>query len=377
MTQLNARLATPEDDKALRELLRKNPMPGRISMSYCHEPSFFDALEVEGHSAKIFVAEDSASGAILGMGAMSVKRLFVNGRSQETGYLSGLRFNSGIRRSTGLARGFKTLRSFHLENAATQPSFYLTSILEDNLPARAALCGGRASLPTYHEITPYHTLSYPSCLAPRRPPKPPRGLRLLNGAELGAEALAAFWLEQGSSKQFFPVYEPSLASNSSGVLRGLKLEDILVVAEGRNILATLGCWDQRPFKQRIVNSYSGLLKHAPLPANLLAMLLNGPAPFPRPGSQVDLLLGVALLADSGHMDLLSLLLDAARHLALRKGVAFLSLGLASGDPFLPCARRPFHFTSNSHIYAVAFDERGETELRKLDRRPLYLELGSL
>jgi hypothetical protein len=50
------RLATPTDDAALRQLLRDNPMPGNISLSYEREPSYFLAARVDGPLSQTIIS---------------------------------------------------------------------------------------------------------------------------------------------------------------------------------------------------------------------------------------------------------------------------------------------------------------------------------
>ena len=48
MSNLTIKLATPADEVDLRRLLRENPMPGTISVTFEREPDYFIGAWVEG-----------------------------------------------------------------------------------------------------------------------------------------------------------------------------------------------------------------------------------------------------------------------------------------------------------------------------------------
>src|SRR5262245_53402075 len=74
------RLATREDDALLRAILAATPMPGRMSVSFRREPSFFDAAVVEGAFHQVVVCHDRQANRIAGFGCRSVRQRFVNGQ---------------------------------------------------------------------------------------------------------------------------------------------------------------------------------------------------------------------------------------------------------------------------------------------------------
>ena len=73
-------LAAPADDAGIRGLLRRQPVPGRISLAYEREPDFSLGCAVTGENAAIVVAALVDDGAIVGVACRSVRHVFVNGR---------------------------------------------------------------------------------------------------------------------------------------------------------------------------------------------------------------------------------------------------------------------------------------------------------
>src|SRR5919198_631556 len=88
MSSLSFELASERDDADLRRLLRENPMPGSISLSFEREPCYFDVSIVEGEFHQTIVARESDTGTVIALGNRSVRPLFVNGRVQDIGYMS-------------------------------------------------------------------------------------------------------------------------------------------------------------------------------------------------------------------------------------------------------------------------------------------------
>ncbi len=97
-------LATAADEPALRHLLRRNPMPGAISLSFQTEPDYFRAAAIEGPFQQTIVGKDGATGALYGMGSRAVRPLYVNGQVTPVGYFSQLRVDRRQEWGMGLAR---------------------------------------------------------------------------------------------------------------------------------------------------------------------------------------------------------------------------------------------------------------------------------
>ena len=120
-------LADRSDDDLLRECLKKNEMSGSISVAFETEPSFFDALSVQGIESQVIIGK-TENEEIIGFGVRSIKPVYVNGEIVDIGYLSGLRVNPEFRNNSFLVRGYKFLRKLDQDERVP---FYLTTIIED------------------------------------------------------------------------------------------------------------------------------------------------------------------------------------------------------------------------------------------------------
>lgn len=367
---LSGRLAGPEDDAGIRALLRSAEMPGTIALAFTTEPSFFDALSVEGRRPRVMVGVEGD--CIAGVGVMAEREIYLNGAPARVGYLGSLRLAPHIRRGTALGRGYRMLRRLHVRDPAGP--FYISTILEDNQAARAILTSGRAGLPKYHEIGRYRTLALPARRCARRPAA---GIRIVRGDEVGVAALVAFLDGSGPARQFFPRYTSEDFGAGGGLLKGLDPCDFAVALQGGGIVGTLGLWDQSAFRQRIVTGYHATLGAVRRPLNTLSRLLMGAEPLPAPGHPVPALPLACPVVRDNRADVLDSLLDHAAGRAAARSAAFVLLGLAAGDPLLAVARRRLHFTLHSRIYAVRWPGADGEGPPALDGRPIYLELGSL
>ena len=71
MPRLIFSLATPDDDDALRRLLRENVMEGGISVSFRREPSYFLTSSIQGDQAEIYKGCNVETGEIAVLGSRS------------------------------------------------------------------------------------------------------------------------------------------------------------------------------------------------------------------------------------------------------------------------------------------------------------------
>jgi len=271
-------LATPADDFAIRGLCRREPMPGKIVVTYEREPDFSLGCRVTGSDFQILVARDAEKGEVVGVACRSTRTLFINGHPQRLGYLGQLRIDQRFRGRWLVSRGFSLLRQLHDQDPVPG---YLVSIIAGNHEAEAILVRKpRKSFPSFHRVADLCTLA----ISVRRA-KP----RLNCRAEISSAApsqvpeLARFLQTHGRQRQFFPEWtEDSLRGLTS---LGLRIEDSLVARHGGKIAGIAGLWDQSAYKQTVVQDYSRWLKAA-APINNLGANCFGRTPLPQPGTKL-------------------------------------------------------------------------------------------
>ena len=366
---VKGRIAGSDDDGKIREFLRNIPLHGNIRLRTTCEPSFFDAVQIHGEDASVFVGE--SGDRIVAMGMSAVRELFINGYPTRVGYLGSLRLDPEFRNSTSLFRGFRMLKEIHV---GKHPGiFYLTSILEENEIAREILTSGRAGLPAYRELFKYTTFLIPG--SAKRTVPVEYGLELLRGDSVDTDEISKFLCETGRNRQFFPVYSRSRMNEKYGLLRNVRPQDFLVALKGGRIEGVAAIWDQMPFRQYVVDGYPLLYRPMVLGSNILGILSGFPA-LPKAGNpfRYACLSCVAIRDDSSQV--FSFILKHALEGLSACKASFLAVGMAEDDPLVQIAGRFRHKKLRSRIYAVDWGDAND-KIISLDSRPAYLELGSL
>lgn len=370
MAAIDLRLADRADDADLRRFVGSTDMEGRIRMSFPREPSYFDALEVEGRRAEVVIAREKESGALVGMGTGAAKPAFLNGEPRTIGYLSSLRVAPAYRNGLLLVRIYRMAKE---RQEAHRVPLFLTTIAEDNTRAVEVLTSGKCGLPAYEDRGRFVTMAV--SLKRRNPFAGSRDLHVRRGTPDDVALVAAFLRREGARRQFFPAYDERDLTSPTGLLRGLPIEDVFLAFEGGALRGTAAAWDQRPFRQSRITGYGGVLGRTRPLYNAYARVRGLPE-LPKPGATLDHFL-VALVAIEGDSAsvfsaLLAEIFDAMRP----SGFSFLSIGLHERDPLSEAVRGVRRFEFATRVY-VAHWESARKELESLDDRVPYLELGAL
>jgi hypothetical protein len=360
-----AERARPEDDTALRELLRARAMHGQIQLSLEREPSFARAQAIEGDRHHTVVVRNTESGEIVGMGTRSVREVWVNGERRRVGYLGALRAAPGRRGLVRLAAGYRAVEA---TRRADELPFDLTSVIEDNATARRLLERGLPGLPRYEPLCDYATMLIPVG----------RGLRRADarGEAAGAADLAeiAHCLERNLQRhQFAPVCsERELLSAERHP--DLALGDFAVIREAGRIVGCAARWDQRRFKQVVVRGYAPLLARTRPLLNLF-LGLGGRPQLPAVGAQLPLAYVACLAVDDDRPDLALALIDALRTCCAGGEIQALAVGFAHAHPLRAAIERAYPVRAYaSCLYRVRWPGAPEVAL---DARVPHLEVATL
>jgi len=364
--------ARPDDDDAIRELLRDQPMGGAIRLTLEREPSAWLAAGIEGERHTTVVARDETSGRLLGMGSRAVRTAWVGGRPARLGYLSQLRRRPALRGHRGLlAAGYAACEA---TRAADELAFDLTTIVADNHAARRLLERGLPGLPVYRPWCELVTLTLP---AGRRPRPLPSGIE--RAADRDLPAVAACLERNLRRYQFAPVW--TLDDLRSPVrARGLAAADFLIArdpgAPGERVAGCLALWDQRGFKQVVIRGYAPAVARSRPLINALATLAGRPR-LPAPGSVLALAYLSHLGVDGDRSEVVVDLVRAARAEAARRGLGHLTLGLARDHPMLPALRRAFPARELVSVLYLVHRRDAAPAVAALDGRCPHVEVATL
>lgn len=361
MAALVFELATEADEAGLRRLLRENPIPGSIALSFEREPNYFAASALEGPFHQTIVAREAETGSVIACGNRAVRPLFVNGAVRDIGYMSQLRvrpdYGQGLYLARGLAGGFKQYQALHQDGRAP---FYLLSVIEANVPARRLLTSGLAGYPQMRAYTRLFTYAvYP--LRAKPPLQLPRSLRLIRGVETYAAQIVECLNRNGARKQFAPYW-----TLDSLFAFNLKVSDFFLALDGERVVGCLACWDQSAFKQTIVRGYSGALARWRGLVNLASRAGLAPS-LPEPNTPLHYCYASHVAIDEDDPLIFAALVRALYNHTVAGRYSYFTLGLAEANPLRARVERYRPIVYISQLYLVTW-EAGQTAVAQVDDR---------
>jgi len=361
-------VATPADDASIRGLLRREPVPGRIAISFEREPDFSRGCGITGDNATVLVARDLDSGVIAGVACRSEREVFVNGTPMRLGYLGQLRIDRRYRGRWLVSRGMSLIKQLHDRDPLPG---YLTAVTVDNREAEGILVkNGRRRFPVFHPLASYCTLALPAL--PARRALPVAGVSSASAADI--REIVRFLRTNGPRRQFFPVWsEAKLISLTTRF--GLRLEDLQIARRNGRIVGLIGVWDQSAYKQDVVRSYSGWFRLAVPLYNVSAPWLQRPR-LPKIGERIRNAYAVMICIEEDAPSVFSDLLAATLHRAAARGLDYVLMGLDERDSLFKIARERAHIPYRSRIFLAEWPEGGHLHAQ-LDRRPSYVEIATL
>ena len=364
-SQFDIDLATPADDLELRQLLRRNRIPGPISVTFEREPSFFDSCHVRGDYFQVGVGRDRRTGKIIGLGTRSIASAFVNGNPTPVGYLADLRLEPEYRGGTLIARGYRFLRYLH-EDGRTK--LYTTMIFAGNHAALRTIASGRAGLPQYHDMGVIHS---PGINIRRTRPIICANCEILRGSEELLPEIVECLNRNNARRQFAPLHEVVMFKKR---WREFRAENFFIAVRGSRLIGILGCWDQTSFKQTRIAGYTPPLRWLVPATNALRPLI-GAARLPKPGEEVPYFYIGFIAVDGDDLRVFGALLRYAYNHAVGSRYVHAILALHERDPLLPVLREYSLTAFSGRLFCVTFDD-GESLFRNLDGRIPYLEAAT-
>lgn len=367
-------LATPADDASIRGLLRREPVPGRIAISYEREPDFSIGCDATGENATVLVARDVDSGATVGVACRSEREVYVNSTPMKLGYLGQLRIDRHYRGRWLVSRGYSVLKRLHDRDPLPG---YLAAMTEDNREAMGVLVEkSRKVFPAFRPIADYCTLALPvrrsDCVTHEVCATGASGIATATSGEI--PEIVRFLRTEGPRRQFFPVWsEARLNALIRGL--GLRFDDIQVARRNGSIAGVMGLWDQSAYKQNVVHSYEGWVKLALPLYNASAHWLQRPQ-LPKAGEKIRNGYAAFVCIAQDDAAVFGELVTSTLRRASACGLDYLLLGLDTRDPLLVAARKRPHILYRSRLYLAEWPEGGHLHAR-LDRRPSYVEIATL
>jgi hypothetical protein len=285
--------------------------------------------------------------------------MFVNGAAQSVGYMGQLRIDPRIGKGMYLARALgQGFRFYHDLHADGRASYYLMSIIEDNIAARRLLTCGLSGYPHAREYARLFTYAiYPKHR--KRHSAPPDPLRLVRGSDAYAEQIVACLNRNGMRKQFASHWTPATLFTAN-----LKPADFFVVLDGETVVGCLACWDQNSFKQTVVRGYSGMMGYWRKVLNLLSPIGGWPY-LPELNTTLRHSYASHLAVDGDDPAVFAALLRALYNHSFEQRFSYFMIGLAEANPLRKVVELYRPLTYVSQLYLVAWED-GEPAAASVD-----------
>lgn len=371
VNRLRFALATQRDDEAIRRLLRENPTPGEVSLSFEREPNYFAGSGLAGARDHTVVAYSGDQ--LVCLGHCATRNGWVGDEVKKVGYLGELRLDAAARGRFGIIRrGYEFFRDLQQADPA---DVYFTSIGSDNTRARRLLESGLRGLPTYTFLSELVTLLIPvhGGAKVRLPAK----VRAIPATPDRLDDMIEFLNTKGVRQTLGTAWTKAQWLNLER--HGLTLGDVHWLVRDEKIVGCGALWDQRGFKQTVVRGYAPALGRSRPLLNLVAPLLGTPR-LPSPGTELAHAFLSPLATDAGSDGLLAGLISSFLPRAAERGLEFVIVGMAGNDPRLPALQKRFkNRVYRTRLYEVHWPGQsasgGETRISRVT--PILPDMGLL
>ena len=367
-------VATPDDDAAVRRLLRQGVLPGRVRVSFEREPDASLAASIEGDRHDVLLARDAVSRDVVAITMRSERDVFVNGEVARVGYLGGFRVDARCRRLRSVLHdGFAFCRS---RDPGPNSGMLLTSFVADNVGARRLLIDRRtATSPVFAPVSALTTFVLPVRRS-KRPSGPGGALTVVAGTDNLLSEIAECLQRNGARYQCAPVWtEADLRSPVS--TRGLAAEDFIVARRGSKVVGCGALWDQRAFKQVVVQGYSvGMAAIRPI-VNILSPF--GGVPLPPIGSVMPFAYFSHVAIDGDDPDVFDAVLAEGLARARSRRLTYVVTAFAAGHALREAVSRRWRHRHYETVVHAAYwpGTRGESMARSFDGRLFHFEAAVL
>jgi GNAT superfamily N-acetyltransferase len=358
------RPAVSADDPGLRALAQVCPMAAKSSVCVAREPDFFTLSRLEGNPWEVAVV-DAPTGEVVGCIGLALRRSYLNGRAQETGYAGDLKVHPAWR---GQGIGDALVDHGRRYFAACDPVLPVLALALAGNEQFERRAGGPRGLPRLSHLATIRA-HHVAVIGPR-PSADPAGLTVRRAEPGDLGAMVDLWADVGPRRQYAPVIEiESWAAFMAGA-PGLGIGSFLTVHDGTGRLrAFAALWDQHEFKQTVLLRLSRAAAAFRLGFNALSRLSGG-ASLAGAGQPLRYLSLFNLCAAPEEENAFRALLLAAFDHARARGFPLFTVGLDVRDPLCRAIRGFWH--QDTDIRAYGTTPRGIFDL-SLDDRPVHVE----
>ena len=346
MVKFSIDIAKKSDDADLKNILRKTHMPGDMSLTFETEPSFFKAISILGIKQTVLAIRDEEKKIIVGFVIRSIKKVFIDEKITNVGYLSSVRILEEYRGSRLLYLGVKKLNNI-LDKSLEKINF--TTIISDNFYAQKVISTSRVGLPNYVNIGVNKTFAI-------KPTKKNRynslsKIKIQRGIDgFSIEEIISFINENGKKKDFFPVFSKEILENLTSL--NFNLNSMYVAYIENKLLGVIGCWDQTEFKQTIVKGLSLKYKLLRYINNYFLTHIYDTPIITNVGKKIKAFYLNYIVIKESDKDIFSQMIDAISNDYSSKDYNYFLVGLDQNDPLCGSMSNFRSFNYDAIVYLV-------------------------
>jgi hypothetical protein len=361
---LTGKILGPDDEILVSDFYNNPSTDSMINFYLNREPSFFEALQVEGDDPQVYAEIDDKTGEIAGSYIRSLKDCYINGIPEKVTYLGSMKIHPKFRGGWVFSKLVNSLR----QRCETNPRLYFFSIMANNTAAEDLFLSGRPTLPAVRKAGDFTTRVFKPFKKQYR-----SSIRIVTACETGLDAMLAFLNKEGAKKQFFPVHRKEHFENSNkGLFKGLKPENIFIALKDGNPIGTLALWDQSEYRRwmlfrkqsfRIIQPVINLYSH-----------LRGLPSIPSDNKPVDCRHLSLICIQDDDPEIFQALFYHAMNYVISDRPLFV-LGHFDADPMYASINFP-ELVLKSKIYCFAWQEN-LAHLNSVDFNRTFIETGAL
>ncbi|MFB0564314.1 MAG: N-acetyltransferase family protein [Candidatus Aminicenantaceae bacterium] len=279
------REANPEDNQALLDISRSEPMESAVLLYEDRSPDYFYLPRLQGDDSKVFIAERNKE--VMGAISISFRKVRLFGTRQRIGYTGGLRIKESARGGWVL---YRLMRKVVEEMLKMNVSICILTALKENQKILNVI-SGRLNIPRFHPIAQFrvfHIIPFMKyrCINHYQ-------IERLSPSDL--EEMVDLFRKQYSSYELVEEFNRERIERLIEQSKDFSLDNFLVAKLNGKIVSVLSYWDQSNFKKTIVQKYRGFFKG-------LYYVLKPMGILPSQGNPLKVLSVRHLVCEEGYID---------------------------------------------------------------------------
>ena len=346
------------------EQISNSPDSAEIQIGYVLKTSYLKSLEPKGENNIIVAVRDNNTSKYVGWSVISKKIVFIGGIKEKIAYVSELFLDSEYRNHIVFGLFVRMLLHFTVDCKG-----YLSTVMYDNKKVLNMLLSGKGKMVPYRDFGTINTLAFYS----KKINKVDADIEISvkKAEEQDLDKLIQFWNEESVNNQFLPVYSVDILKNSKGLLRDLKIDDVILSIKNNKIVGSIAIWNQMAIKKAIIKKYPYWIKKLRPVINLLLKIRGIPV-LPKENTEIDYRLISMLVVKNNESAVFKLLLNAIKkEINKKEKSTLLLMSLHEKNRLIQFIDFPYYNLKSKMIFA----SKG-ANIQEKNIVP-YIELGSL